>query len=145
LIVDGLKKYKLIHHMKIDTDLRAAIRSAEKAQPDKGWQARTEAETKAIAKLLADNKALGGKVRAEIAVIEKASKQMERAGEYLESLGITKSLERIRDHELFVKAGGKVPLMGKRWTFDEVMSKLAAVKTEREGKTILRKYGIHWE
>ncbi len=146
--------------MKIDTDLRAAIRSAERCQPSSDHQKKRDADRAAIADLLNRCPKKKSKI---IALIQKeidADAAAKKAREDLcKQFGLrhySHGGENIRLEELefsncgkggtaFVNAGGKLPPMGiRRWNFDEVMSELAAAEPKRL-QPILKKYGINWK
>lgn len=142
--------------MKIDQDLRAAIRSAEKVQPNSNvdkWQLREEAAAEAIADFLKRYPSKAKKVHALVAAMRKAAKAQKVAEESLcEQFGL-----RHYDNKLqfarcgagsgaFEKAGGKVPppvVKGEPWKYDRVMAELAAAEP-KQLKAILKKYGINW-
>src|SRR4051812_37269583 len=111
--------------MKIDTDLRQAVRSACAAQPDDGWQKRQEITKAAIAVLVAKAKHKG-KVEHALALIAKAKKDIAAADAIIDPLGVSSDLTRITDDDAFVKAGGVIPETSRRWNFDSVMAELAS-------------------
>lgn len=139
--------------MKISSDLRAAVRSAEKTQPARGsssWQVKCDADARAVEKFRNDPK---NKKKIENA-LHKASLAMTNlanADQVLLELGLGRrhshtgvKLE-ISDTDAFVKAGGDLaPEPAVAWRFDEVMARLAAAKTEEAGVAILAEYGINW-
>ena len=128
--------------MKIDTDLRNAIRSAHKAQPDEDWQTQAKAERQAVEALAAKPK-YAAAIKAARAKLKKAEKINEEASAIFKTLGISDQLHRIHNDEAFAKAGGRRPLSKDRWNFDEVMASLAKA-TPKEGAAILAKLGIKW-
>lgn len=142
--------------MKIDTDLRLAIKSAEKSQPDSNWVIRQKAEKDAInewftrkpaAKKLAMN--LLNEVDASYKKIEDANLRLRK------KLGLRidnrdkKTFELVSseidgDSTYFVKAGGKLPTTpAPKWRYDNIMTKLTKA-TPKEGAEILKILGINW-
>jgi hypothetical protein len=138
--------------MKIDTDLRLTIRSAEKAQPADDWQVRAKRDDEAIAAFLASHPAKAKKIQTLIATARKAEAQKDAAHKELcEAFGLkhyNNKLEFSRcgdGKDLFVKAGGKLPsATGRRWKFDEVIAELAKAEG-KQATAILKKYGINWK
>ncbi len=139
--------------MKIETDLRLAIKSAEKAQPAESWEERNKAERKAIEDLIKKPR-VSLAVKRLVRTIQKSSKKLDECRSLLcKGFGL-----RIRDtstgelefancdgnRTAFVKAGGKVPVKNVRWRYDNVMAQLAAA-SDKEGRAILKKLGINWE
>ncbi len=136
--------------MKIDTDLRLAIKSAEKSQPQDDWKMREESAKKAIADLFKrkpsiarDAKSLVQKSMKAYAVHEASVKSL------CEKYGLRKDGDGFLFSNCsggegrFEKIGGKVPAKSKRWTFDAVMRELATA-TPKEGAAILKRLGINW-
>ncbi len=140
--------------MKIDSDLRLAIRSAEKAQPQRNdWEAKRKAEAQAI---LAFFKRFPAKARKAIKLAEDALKaeamERELRSKLCEQFGLKHNEQQFqfsncgRNKDAFVKAGGHLPeqTAGQRWTFDAVMAELVAADP-KQLKVILKKYNIRWE
>jgi hypothetical protein len=133
--------------MKIDTDLRAAIRSAylQRKRTADDWAVRRAAEKAAIAALLKSKPALARRVAKARADANRANIAAAKASQIISAIGISHDGERIHDTELFVKAGGAFKFSeAPRWTFDQVMAQLASA-TPREGAAILTKLGINWQ
>jgi|LakMenEpi03Aug12_release.lakeMendotaPanAssembly.Ray.scaffolds.fasta_scaffold191833_3 hypothetical protein len=138
--------------MKIDQDLRAAIRSAEKAQPSTDYSVREKvnqecidaflkrfpAKAKAVNKLIADElKAIAAVAAARKLLCEKFGLRHYDGKIQFANCGEGKGA--------FVKAGGKLPsAKAERWKFDVVMAELAAADA-KDCRKILSKYGIKWE
>lgn len=129
--------------MKIDHDLRAAIRSAHSAQRrNRDGFNRWDAEKKAIAEI-AKIPAVGAKLRKAKTLRAKASLWNAAADDLEKSVGIHNA-NYIHDHALFQKSGGRAIIEpGKPWGFDAVMAELAAA-SEKDGKAILKRIGIDW-
>lgn len=138
--------------MKIDTDLRLAIKSACAAQPQKNdYQAREEAQQQSIQDFLKkfpkkaqrlqglrktaeDADQTAKEARAEMC--QKFGLREYSAGWTYSSCGGSK--------ENFVKAGGVLPTkFPENWKYDAVMAQLASM-TEKEGMALLKKLGINW-
>lgn len=140
--------------MKIDTDLRAAIRSAEKAQPQVNrYEERRKSELAAIADLFKRKPALGAKARGLASTAAKADKIASAARAKLcDEYGLRADGDEFRFagcgnyEERFVKAGGKLPSLDKmeRWNFDDVMAALAKADP-KEGAKIIKRLGINWQ
>jgi hypothetical protein len=136
--------------MKIDTDLRLAIKSAEKAQPQDDWRVR-EAATKAAIADLFERKptiAVAAKklvARAKKAEAVEAAAREELCKKYgLRTDGNYFTFSNCGDgQKQFEKVGGKVQQRHVRWTFDAVMLELAKA-TPQEGAAIIKRLGINW-
>lgn len=137
--------------MKIDSDLRAAIRSAEKTQPSNNYEQRTKAKREAIEQLLNQPRHRAKVLRLNC-LVERRKNAQELSGQlfqkirniYLE-LGLNYDGKDIDDHKVFVAVGGVSPDPKlSRWTFDQVMAELGAADPKDMNK-ILGRYGIRWE
>lgn len=130
--------------MKIDADLRAAIRSAEKMQPQDDWESRSRAAKETITALLKSRRYARAYQRALLQKKQGAA-LLDQANEFFRSLGLSSGADRIEDDQKFVKAGGALPPPPlRRWKFDTVMAELAAAPDEKAGAKILQRYGINW-
>lgn len=136
--------------MKIDSNLRAAIRSAANAQPQDDWRAKEKEEKESIAAFFAKYPARHKEAIRLIETEKKARATAEKASSDLcEKFGLThyggetKFANCGRGSETFKKAGGKLPTQGVRWKFDAVMAELAAAD-EKQGAAILARIGIKW-
>lgn len=141
------------NNMKIDQDLRAAIRSAEKAQANTdSWEVREANEKKSIREFFCTHPAKAKRARHLAATITRTAKILEDSREELcKSFGLRESgNEGFRyancdsDRKNFEKAGGKVVRRLEKWRFDLVMAELAAAPCTQL-KAIVKKYGIVWE
>lgn len=138
--------------MKIDTDLRLAIKSAEKAQPQDDWRTRETANKAAIADLFKRKPAIGVAAKKLVEKSQKAYTAYEAANKALcEQFGLRKDSDGFTfsncddGHKRFAKIGGKVPSQTtRRWSFDAVMRELATA-TPKEGAAILKRLGINWQ
>ena len=140
--------------MKIDQDLRAAIRSAEKAQPQAAsWEVKEQANKAAIADFLKRFPAKAKKVHSLVASIKKAEAAEAAARAALcDQFGLRHYNNAIEFSKCgdgsaqFEKAGGKMPtaIKGLPWKFDAVVAELAAALPNQK-KAILKKYGINWD
>lgn len=140
--------------MKIDTDLRAAIRSAALAQKSlrlNSGNSQRDAEEKAIASLLKRCPAKRAALQSSERVIAECKKRIEEAQAVQSRMGLshayysTGSKYRIEDNKRFVAAGGRYEYKEPtRWTFDQVMAELSAA-APKEGAKIIARIGIKWE
>lgn len=132
--------------MKIDADLRIAIRSAEKAQPSRDtWLERRNANKKAIAGFLKTHPRAAKDIKAADDMFKRAQALRDRAGEVYDRLGIRSCQSEFSNDEKFVKAGGKLPgPINGRWKADAVIAELMAAAPNQRA-AILKKYNIRWE
>lgn len=145
--------------MKIDTDLRAAIRSAEKCQPSSDSSKKRDMDRACIAEFLNRFPKKKDKIRALIQREIDADVASSKArGDLCKQFGLRhyshggeiqiESLEFAncgKGAGAFEKAGGKLPPIGvRRWAFDAVMAELAAADP-KQAVVILKKYGINWK
>lgn len=130
--------------MKIDTDLRLAIKSAAASQPSNNWQTQRQAHRDVIQALFNRKPSLRLESMNAKEKIRKSHKLDEEARAFYNSIGIRSDLDDIHDSAKFIAAGGKLPASSKcRWSYDAVMTEIAAA--EPNGlKGILKKYGINW-
>lgn len=128
--------------MKIDSDLRAAIRSAEKSQPDIDWQRRS-ALNRDAAKELVEKGRHATRFANAVVMMKKAEELNRQANLVFDSIGVNDEF-RIINEDAFAKAGGKYPMPMKRWKYDHAIAELAKANP-KEAKAILKKYGILWE
>lgn len=142
--------------MKIDTDLRLAIKSAEKLQPQDNWTERNKREQASIASLFGAKPHIHAKAKKLAASIKRHRDAEEKAEKELcQSYGL-----RARDGQsdyvtgftiggcensskAFEKAGGKIITKNAPWKFNAVMAQLAAA-TPKEGAKIIKSLGINW-
>lgn len=135
--------------MKIDSDLRLAIRSAIKNKPT-NWVIEKQQKQAAISDLMERNKlvrACVSEMRAIKLKIKTLSEQLDRVEKKTGlrfSYGDTASLE-IRDDARFEAAGGKLPIDRKPPTFDGVMAQIAAAPDSRVLNAILKHLNIIWK
>lgn len=137
--------------MKIDTDLRLAIKSAEKAQPSIGWQDREKNNKASIAGFLKDHPAAKKDIERLSAIIKKSQAAEKNAHEAMcKRYGLRSDGAQIEfancgsGQGAFTKAGGQIIRPEERWSFDSVMRQLV-IATPKEGAAILKKLGINWQ
>lgn len=140
--------------MKIDSDLRAAIRSAEKAQPyNMGYDEKNCQEKAAITEFFKRCPAKAAKIDALINKEQKAYKEYEACrtaickqyGLRSKGVGQVEFASCDNAKAAFKRAGGKLNENSfQRWKFDFVVAELAGADT-KTGAKILAKYGIKWE
>lgn len=131
--------------MKIDSDLRAAIRCAEKSQPD-NHTIRAKAREEALANFFKQHPAKSRRIASAASMRKEAKALNEKACDIEAEMGLRgwNGAVEIANDDKFVKSGGKLKANGRAWKFDEVMSELAAAEP-KQLKPILKKYGINWE
>ena len=138
--------------MKIDQDLRIAIRSAEKAQPSTDWSVRDAQNQKCIEEFMQRRPAKAAEINRHVLTIAKAEAAEKKARAALcEGFGLRHDGTKLSFSNCgggsvaFLKAGGKLPpTQGRRWAFDTVMAELAAADA-KQATAILKKYGINWK
>lgn len=137
--------------MKIDSNLRAAIRAAFNAQPNYGWQMEAEQNRQAIAALFKAKPYLGKRARALMAKEIKAQKELNAASQALcveFGLRVSEGLFEFSrcggGHDQFKKLGGKLPTKNVKWRYRTAMAELVMADPSDE-QTILKKYGINWK
>lgn len=132
--------------MIITTDMRAAIRSAEKKQPNRygtNWELREKQNASALADLTQSKKHKTAYAKA-MELRRESDRLAQKAGDVFVSMGLNFDGSKIYDEIKFVAAGGVLPAEEKKpWKFDTVMAELAAADP-KQGKAILKKYGINW-
>lgn len=128
--------------MIITSDLRAAIRSAYQAQKKSAtsYSEHSERIGKAISDFLKKNTRVTELARRLSGLDRLRSEIVNDIACY----GISSDLRYINNPEAFAKHGGvPPPERGHHWSFDAVMAELAKA-SPKEGKKILKKYGINW-
>jgi hypothetical protein len=141
--------------MKIDADLRAAIKAAEKAQPSDFLSERAKVADAAIQAFLKKRPALRKKLALLLQSRESLLLSLQKRTNDLNELVYPFGL-RIKDNkvcesflcddddaEKFTEAGGVIPEMPKRWKADELIAKLAAADPKHRD-SILKEHGINW-
>lgn len=142
--------------MKINADIRAAIRAADAIQrhSSNDYIARRETEKAAIKKFVATHSAAKrflAKAESDLATADKLSASAQTV---ISGYGLTRRYHSgehgislaIDDDKRFIAAGGKYERKERaRWTFNQVMAELASAKDEASGVAILAKYGINWK
>ncbi len=131
--------------MKIDTDLRLAIRSAYNAQhkdstriPD--WRVNRDA---AEAFLKSPH---GRAIKQKTDRLDVQIEKLRIAKDALfKSVGLSFDGSHVNDKAIFKKAGGSIPPDGPAlWKFDVVMAQIAAA-TPEAGQAIIKRLGINWK
>ena len=137
--------------MKIDDNLRAAVRSTCKMSQRQDRQVTSAAYKAAVDKFIAKNpKSWNRRVSALMkanAACKKADDKAALLREEFERVGLSPwNLPEIqlRDPELFVKAFGDLPVAAVAKDSDTIIAKLAAA-TPAEGAAIIKELGINWE
>lgn len=137
--------------MKIDQDLRLAIRAAEKthrlANQD-SWQAKQARNQAAVAAFLQAKPTAAKVIRAAAAKIKRLKAAIERHATQIALVGLRSDHSEppgfaLSDEARFTKAGGKLPALPGRWSADGVIAQLAAAEPA-EAKNILKRIGINW-
>ena len=136
--------------MKIDDNLRAAIRSTCKISQRPNRQSTREQYHEAVMKFIAKSPKLWER---RIKALKKASDASAKArdkvnqlAEDFEKVGLNpwNPEIQIQNTELFVKAGGELPTTAIIKDADTIIAKLAAA-TPEEGAAIIKELGINWE
>jgi hypothetical protein len=134
--------------MKVDSDLRAAIRAAVKFQGVMTWFDKLKVQQDAIAELLKRNPAIKKRYIAAEKKLAKLRAAKELAENQLYQFGFTLEARgnpgKVRDSEAFAKVGGKLPEnYDQRFTEAQVIAELASAP-ESKRAAILKKYGMVW-
>jgi len=142
--------------MKIDHDLRQAIKAAHKHQPGLTYERQAQIEAAAVEVFLKARPALKQKARTLLKRKVKVAKENAALREQLDALldpvGLTYSsdtgkisIPSFRHSNTFVAAGGDLSEIEKcSWEVDQVIAELASADPKHQTK-ILAKYGIRWE
>ena len=132
--------------MKIDADLRAVIRSAEKAQPQRSfnYNEKTKAVENAIKAFMKANPKKASALKAAKKKYDKAKADKGAAESLINSFGLRTSLTDFWDKDNFKLSGGVLPKhVDPPWKYDDVVTELAAADPKNL-KKILKKYDINW-
>ena len=137
--------------MKIDDNLRAAIRSTCKMSQRQDRKGTANAYKAAVDKFIAKNQKSWNRRVSALMKADAACKTADATAallrEEFERVGLSPwNLPEIqlRDPELFVKAGGDLPVAAVAKDSDTIIAKLAAATTA-EGAVIIKELGINWE
>ena len=136
--------------MKIDDNLRAAIRSTCKMSQRPDRQSRGDQYREAVAKFIAKTPKLWERrinaLKKASAAAQKARDREHQLAEVFEMAGLNPWNPEIQlQHaEVFVKAGGELPVAAVAKDADAIIAKLAAA-TPAEGAVIIKELGINWE
>lgn len=137
--------------MKINADLRMAVRSAyngQKKSLNGSWDVRHKAEQAAVEAFLSAHPKARKDLLAARARINKANQEVHDAGQVIKSFGLEVGYNgeayRMGDAKAFIKAGGHFKFTeSQKWSFDQVMAELAGA-SEKNATAILKRYGIVW-
>jgi isoaspartyl peptidase/L-asparaginase-like protein (Ntn-hydrolase superfamily) len=136
--------------MKIDHDLRQAIKAAHDVQEHRdGHLLRTEAADKFLKSHPAAAKNLARLRKKRDEAARAHSEAAKPFNEFMKSLGLDDRQEGYMvgysddDKDRFVAAGGKFDVTP-RWSYNSVMAKLAAADP-KDGAKILADHGINWK
>ncbi len=132
--------------MIIPTDLRLAIKSAERAQNiDPDYEQRRKARRASIEALFKRKPAIARRIKHARKQITEATAIIEKAQKVFDQIGLyAHRPDDFRNEDTFVAAGGILPNPPDRaWKFDEVMKELAGASA-KEGAAILKRIGINW-
>ncbi len=143
--------------MKIDTDLRLAIKAAERNQPQDTWTQRALREQASISDWM---KKFPAKAKKALALREKAYKAAAivsaAEAELCKEFGLRRAHEADNANkkfsfshcggnaEQFMRAGGKVHAESIKWKADSVIARLAAAEP-KDAALILKGLGINWK
>lgn len=128
--------------MKIDTDLRMAIRAAvdNRKQLNSDYYA---IRKKAVRELL-ESQRYRKRYRVAKSRLEKSKKLEEAANKFFHELGFYNGGDQIRDDDAFRRAGGKLPIKSDNPSFSALMFKISNA-SKSHGAKILKELGIVWE
>jgi hypothetical protein len=134
--------------MKIDHDLRCAIRSAEKVQRNKdSYQERALRTKQAIATLMKSKPAIAKKIAKARAETARLSAELTRQTAVIESFGLRAQGHDgelwLSDDAKFTAAGGVLLQSPTVWGADRVIAELASADA-KQGAKILARIGIQW-
>lgn len=141
--------------MKIDNDLRQAIKAAHKRQLPLSSSQKQAIEHKAIQKFLDDHPILKREVtillKRKAKLVAELNPLRDKIDKWLHAHGLDDDYEGTRIFlnrhrcQVFTDAGGDLSAIDhNKWEVDEVIAELAAADPKDQAK-ILRKYGIRWE
>lgn len=132
--------------MKIDADLRAAVRSrvAISKKNSMSWKERQELEAKAVENFLNERPALKKKLKALAEKKKRINQEIESIDLEFGKVGIRCDFKDYNDSSTFVEAGGILPTFTHDLNYDFIIAELAKAPAD-ERNTILQKYGINWE
>lgn len=140
----GLNFLNPTNKMKIDQDLRVAIRAAANNQPRRDYSKERDFEKAEILRVVTSIPEWARAHKKHQARLKRAQKECAEAEKFYAHLGVVASLTGIRDYQKFKLAGGKVPPEHSTWKAEVVIAELTAA-TPKRGKELLKKYGINWE
>jgi hypothetical protein len=131
--------------MKIDSDLRAALRSAYNQQKyvDRDYAAKERAKKAALTDLFTRKPAIERNVKTAKRWLKLAEELNRKAHFVFENLGLDYRGDRMAHDERFKAAGGVPPKCAARWNFDAMMHRLS-LATPKEGAAIIKAIGINW-
>lgn len=134
--------------MKIDGNLRQAIRSACNAQLDTNYNAIAARKTKAINEFLDSPKGKKAKqIYTKLRALYAECRTLEK--DLCEGFGLRAGSNNPElancggGSDRYIKAGGKLPEEKEKWNFDRMMLRIAAA-TDKEAVGILKEIGIIW-
>lgn len=135
--------------MKIDGNLRQAIRSAFNAQPETDWKEVSRQKQEAIEKWMDTSR--GKRAKQIVTRLRKLRRECNTLSEELcKTFGLSASDKSIEigscdgSKERYLKMGGTLPERAVKWNFDAKMAEVANA-SEADAKIILQKIGIRWE
>jgi hypothetical protein len=137
--------------MKLDNNLRAAVRSVCKASAPLDRETLRTVYRQAVEKFIGRNPKLWERrIKAHakaVAAAQKADARVKAAGAPFDEAGLSTwrlpELQ-VQDHDTFLKAGGELPPLSVARNPDALISKLASA-SQQEGAAILKELGIKWE
>lgn len=143
--------------MKIDTDLRAAIRSAytQLRKDDSTRKLNKQIEQESIKELLGRKPAIAALFLSAERKIEVLQRKIQDLRFAMDATGLKRRSYWddnvkpntgfiIEDAKKFAKSGGRyAPKHVESWNYDTIMAQLAAA-SEKEGAAILKRIGINW-
>lgn len=135
--------------MKIDTDLRLAIRSALKTRKT-DWQRKAANKAVAVAQLLKSKPVIQqkmvrmAKLKNQIGKLSKQIDEIEtETGLRFEYGDVGKTV--IGSEKTFIRVGGKLPITTGNPSFDEVMKTITEAPDQKALNAILKRLNIVWK
>lgn len=131
--------------MKIDTDLRFAIKAAIRQHNETkcNWSVFREDQEAAVKKL-AESPKYRARIKRAKAGLAEAEALKEKHSKIFSELGISHDLDRIYDDDKFEAAGGLVVTKHKTLDADSILADIAKAD-KRQAEAIIKKLGIKWE
>lgn len=131
--------------MKIDTDLRLAIKAAVRQHNETkcDWTTYRNDQREAIKRLVASPK-YRAKIKKAQDGLKQAEELRDRHSKIFNDLGISSDLDRINEEHAFEDAGGAVITKNKTLDVDSILADIAKAD-KKQAEKIIKDLGIKWE